>query len=67
MARYKECWNTMERTPNWAITLSQAGPNKFKVQYGKQISAPLSYGAAATELGCCIMHALACEGNIDNS
>jgi hypothetical protein len=39
----------------------------FTVTYGKQIKHRLDYIDAATELGCCIMHALACDSLLDNS
>ena len=48
------------------ITLTQQGIDRFTVIYGKQIKARLTYGQAATELGACIMHALACEDLLDN-
>lgn len=38
----------------------------FRVTYGKQVKDRLCYGDAATELGACIMHALACESRLDN-
>jgi len=54
------------RLADWDITLKQAGPNNFTVIYGLQIKSHLNYSDAAHELGCCIMHALACEGKLDN-
>ena len=38
----------------------------FRVTYGKQVRDHLLYDDAATELGACLMHALACEGLLDN-
>lgn len=38
----------------------------FMVTYGAQVAPFLEYGEAAKELGCSIMHALACEGKLDN-
>lgn len=51
----------------FGITLSQTGIDKFTVQYGKQIKERLNYHNAALELGSCIMHALACDGKLDNN
>lgn len=48
------------------IRLEQTGLDRFAVTYGKQHKDGLSYAAAASELGACIMHALACEGQLDN-
>ena len=49
------------------ITLEQAANKTFRVTYWKQIKSDLNYRDAALELGACIMHALACEGKLDNS
>ena len=48
------------------IRLTQQGVDRFTVHYGKQIKTHLSYAVAAQELGAAIMHALACEGKLDN-
>ena len=48
------------------IALTQQGKDKFTVIYGKQIKKDLTYARAATELGAAIMHALACDGRLDN-
>ncbi len=48
------------------IRLLQTGVDSFTVEYGKQIKQRLSYGNACTELGAAIMHALACDGKVDN-
>ncbi len=56
------CWHGTAFA--FPITLMQEGPDKFKVAYGKQFKDNLDYSQAAHELGCCIMHALACEGQI---
>lgn len=47
------------------IVLEQRSANSFRVTYGRQVGNVVSYDRAATELGCAIMHALACEGRID--
>ena len=48
------------------IKLIQTGVDSFTVVYGLQTKKSLRYVAAATELGACIMHALACDGKLDN-
>jgi hypothetical protein len=48
------------------IKLEQNGFDNFTVVYFKQITRDLNYAQAAHELGECIMHALACEGRLDN-
>jgi hypothetical protein len=48
------------------ISLVQTGIDAFTVIYGKQVKKYLNYHDAALELGACIMHALACEGKLDN-
>lgn len=47
------------------ILLTQQGTNKFTVQYGEQTDSNLSYSRACSELGASIMHALACEGKLN--
>lgn len=48
------------------IEMVQLANRRFRVIYGKQIRTGLDYAQAAAELGSCIMHALACEGKLDN-
>ena len=48
------------------ISLIQTGVDRFTVKYFKQIKERLTYSQAALELGACIMHALACDGKLDN-
>lgn len=48
------------------ITLTQQGRDRFTVTYWKQVKTDLPYATAADELGGCILHALACNGAIDN-
>ena len=48
------------------IMLHQEAKNRFTVTYWKQVTDGLTYSQAATKLGSCIMHALACEGRLDN-
>jgi hypothetical protein len=49
-----------------SIQLIQTGVDRFKVIYGKQVESGLNYSDAAHELGACIMHRQACEGELDN-
>lgn len=48
------------------VVLEQRSNGKFRVTYGKQVRDNLTYGAAARELGKCVMHSLACNGKLDN-
>lgn len=53
----------------WAgfgISLEQRGVDNFTVRYGLQADEGLDYASAAAKLGQAFMHALACEGRIDN-
>lgn len=50
----------------FTIRLIQTGIDRFTVQYGLQVKKRLTYEEAADELGECLMHALACEGKLDN-
>lgn len=62
----KTCWTT---SICWDITLRQDARrkhNSFEVQYGVEVWPLLTYEQAAAKLGQVIMHALACEGNVDN-
>ena len=50
------------------ITLKQYGGKRYSysVIYGLQQKHELGYAEAANELGECLMHALGCEGKLDN-
>ena len=48
------------------IELIQTGINLFSVIYGQQQKHRLTYDQAALEYGAAIMHALACDGLLDN-
>lgn len=61
----KQCFAV--KLAGFPIKLQQQGVDRFTVVYGKQTKKDLAYADAASELGGCIMHALACEGNLDNS
>lgn len=58
------CWETNEL--GFPVRLDQRGRDNFRVVYGKQIYDHLTYGQAALKLGASIMHALACQGKLDN-
>lgn len=47
--------------------LEQQPNNLFKVVYGSAVNYNLRYDKAASYLGMAIMHALACDGKLDNS
>ena len=51
----------------WIIRLTQTGIDRFTVEYGAERHDNLNYRAAAAKLGAMVMHALACEGKLDNS
>jgi len=48
------------------VKLEQTGLNSFTVTYGLQVRKYLCYTQACTELGACIMHALACDGKLSS-
>lgn len=52
---------------NFDITLAQNSAGKFRVTYGLQVNNGLNYARAAQLLGEAILHALACDGMLDNS
>lgn len=58
------CWKYDELA--FPIELWQTSKYSFTVVYGKQVMKRLPYHNAAEELGQCLMHALTCEGKIDN-
>jgi len=60
----KECFKT--EIGGLPISLVQTEIDRFTVTYWKQVKKGLSYGKAAGELGACIMHAAACNGELDN-
>lgn len=53
--------------PAAKIKLEQNSADSFTVTYWKQVEEGLTYNDAATELGACIMHYLACVNKLDNS
>jgi hypothetical protein len=50
---------------DYPIHLDQRGKDRFVVTYGKQVDKG-DYEYAARKLGEAIMHALACDGKLDN-
>ena len=63
--KWVTCWQAAP-SPQYPVTLIQRGVDRFTVIYGKQIDRGLTYTGAAAKLGQAIMHALACEGRLDN-
>jgi len=64
MDELKTCWKMDELA--FSVSLMQRGQDCFTVIYGRQVRSDLNYGEAAKELGQAIMHALACDGKLDN-
>lgn len=62
--RTKVCYQHV--IAGYTIKLEQLGLDNFRVTYGQQERALLGYDHAAKELGEAIMHALACEGKLEN-
>lgn len=65
-----ECWRTT--IAGFDIVLLQHpnrtnGPSYFDVQYGQSQQGPFLYAQAASCLGECIMHALACDGKVTDT
>ena len=60
----KSCLKTT--IAGYPIELKQQSKHKFTVIYGSHVIKDCDYVEAALELGSCIMHALACEGKLDN-
>ena len=52
--------------PAFKIKLEQSGIDRFTVTYWLQVETGLSYAVAAKQLGEAIMHALSCDGKVDN-
>ena len=49
-----------------AIVLLQNGTDNFTVQYGAEVESNLDYSQAAKSIGFCVMHALSCDGKIND-
>lgn len=54
-----------EHAGEFTITLEQRESGKFRVTYGKQVRDYLDYADAACDLGKCLMHDIACSGQMD--
>ena len=48
------------------IVLLQNESDDFTVHYGAEVKSDLDYYQAAKSIGFCIMHALSCDGKIDD-
>ncbi len=48
------------------IVLLQNEPDNFMVQYGAEVKSNLDYSQAAKSIGFCMMHALSCDGKLDD-
>ena len=48
------------------IVLQQNEPDNFTVHYGAVIESNVDYSQAAKSIGFCIMHALSCDGKIND-
>lgn len=59
---YVRAWS--KTIGRYVLALDVRGADDFSVCYGLQVKHGLSYSEAATELGACLMHALACEGKL---
>lgn len=59
---------TVYRHEAFDIELQQSESrfDSFAVRYGKQLKTDLNYIKAAMELGAVMMHALSCEGHMEN-
>lgn len=62
----KECYRLDYEGFGIWLFQNRSRVGSFSVQYGKQLDTGLSYAEACTELGAAIMHALACNGRLDN-
>ena len=58
---------TCYELPEFKIKLEQTGIDLFTVTYWLQVETDLDYATAARRLGEAVMHALSCDGRIDNS
>ncbi len=63
---YGPCAYESDEVSGVPIRLYQMDPDNYAVQYGKQLDHSLSYEEAVAKLGQAMMHALACEGRLNN-
>ena len=52
--------------PEYKIKLEQTGIDRFTVTYFLEVKKGLTYGDACSAYGQAIMHALSCDGIVDN-
>jgi len=64
MAKKRLCI-LIEEGLGYPVALKQQGKS-FIVEYGEHVRRGMSYEEAPKDLGICIMHSLACVGNLDN-
>lgn len=50
----------------YEVTLLKSGRGQYRVTYGAHIKRGLTREEAAQEFGECVMHALACNGELDD-
>ena len=48
------------------IVLLQNDCDNFTVKYGAEVESNLDYSQAAKSIGFCVMHALSCDGKIND-
>lgn len=48
------------------VRLCQRGKDRFAVVYGKQVDDELTYSDACDKLGQALLHAMACNDEVDN-
>jgi len=62
-----ECWRTTIAGFDIVLLQHQNNTNYFDVQYGQSQQGPFLYAQAASCLGECIMHALACDDKVTDT
>jgi hypothetical protein len=59
--------HTFQVPSQYPVVIRQRkGSKMYSVQYGAEIHSGMTYQQAATKLGECLMHALACNGAISD-
>lgn len=58
--------HTVEIPGQYPVTLELRASGGFRVIYGKEIHDRLSYNEAARHFGESVLHALACDGQLNN-
>jgi hypothetical protein len=67
MTKYTMPPAIVAKIAGFEIAIKQIGHNQFTVTYGQQTRTGLDYYDAAREIGSCVMHALTCDGSIENA